>query len=103
MAQSQGTASASVSISSENKIYCANCINCKVVRVPVGNGEYQLRVRCAAGMWKKKLGDEKIYKYFTVARRSKDSCPFYEPMGEPKEYLKELRKTLPIRDEIYSF
>jgi len=54
-------------------------------------------------MWKKKLGDEKIYKYFTVARRSKDSCPFYEPMGEPKEYLKELRKTLPIRDEIYSF
>jgi hypothetical protein len=53
-------------------------------------------------MWRKKLGEEKVYKYFTVARRSKEDCSSYEPMGEPKEFLKELRKTLPIKDEIYS-
>ncbi len=84
------------------KIYCANCSKCKLVRVPVGNNEYQLRVRCDAGMWKKKLGEEKIYKYFTVARRAVDHCPAYEPMGEPREFLRELKKTLPIKDEIYS-
>ena len=101
MAQSQGTPSAYVSATS-GKIYCANCVHCKVVRVPIGNGEYQLRVRCDAGMWRKKLGEEKVYKYFTVARRSREKCSAYEPMGEPKEFLKELRKTLPIKDEIYT-
>lgn len=101
MAHSQGTPSA-VLTETSSKIYCANCIHCKLVRVPVGNNEYQLRVRCDAGMWKKKLGEEKIYKYFTVARRAVDSCPSYEPMGEPREFLRELKKTLPIKDEIYS-
>lgn len=101
MAQSHGTPSAVISESS-TKIYCANCSNCKLVRVPAGNNEYQLRVRCDAGMWKKKLGEEKIYKYFTVARRAMDHCPSYEPMGEPREFLRELKKTLPIKDEIYS-
>ena len=83
------------------KIYCANCIHCKLVRVANERGEYHLRVRCAAGKWKKKLGEEKIYKYFTVARRSLDYCSSYVPMGEPKEFLKELKKTLPIKDEVY--
>ncbi len=84
------------------KIYCANCSNCKLLRVPIGNGQYQLRVKCDAGMWKKKLGEEKIYKYFTVARRSMDYCPKYEPMGDPREFIRELKKTLPIKDETYS-
>jgi hypothetical protein len=53
-------------------------------------------------MWKKKLGEEKIYKYFTVARRAMEHCPAYEPMGDPREFLRELKKTLPIKDEIYS-
>lgn len=101
MAQSQFTSSADFSETS-SKIYCANCSHCKLVRVPVGNNEYQLRVRCDAGMWKKKLGEEKIYKYFTVARRAMEDCLAYEPMGEPKEFLRELKKTLPIKDEIYS-
>ena len=101
MAHSQGLSEA-VAQESGKKIYCANCSNCKVVRVAVGNNEYQLRVRCDAGMWKKKLGEEKIYKYFTVARRAVEECPVYEPMGEPKEFLKELKKTLPIKDEVYS-
>jgi len=101
MAQSQGIPSAVVENTFSEKIYCANCSNCKLVRTPVGNGQYQLRVRCSAGMWKKKLGEEKIYKYFTVARRAQDECPAYEPMGDPREFLKELKKTLPIKDEIY--
>ncbi|MDC7123942.1 MAG: hypothetical protein PQJ46_00145 [Spirochaetales bacterium] len=86
-----------------NKIYCANCANCKLIRSNTGSGsQYCLRVRCAAGMWRKKLGEEKVYKYFTVARRSPDSCEFYEPMGNPKDFIKDLKKTLPIKDEVYT-
>jgi hypothetical protein len=102
MAESRDTPGAGLSETSSEKIYCANCINCKLVRVPCGHGEYQLRVRCAAGKWRKKLGEEKIYKYFTVARRSVESCDAYTPMGDAKDYLKELKKTLPIKDEIYT-
>ncbi len=87
---------------SADKIYCANCIHCKLVRSTTGNNDqYQLRVRCDAGKWKKKLGEEKFYKYFTVARRSTEDCDLYEPMGDTKAFLKELKKTLPIKDEVY--
>ena len=86
------------------RVFCANCTHCKLVRTPAGNGsQYSLRVRCDAGLWKKKLGEEKVYKYFTVARRTIDTCPMYEPMGDAREYLKELKKNLPIKDEIYSY
>ena len=86
-----------------DKIYCANCSHCKLVRSHTGqDDQYQLRVRCDAGMWKKKLGEEKYYKYFTVARRSTDECEYYEPMGDTKTFLKELKKTLPIKDEVYA-
>lgn len=86
-----------------DKVYCANCIHCKLIKIPVGDGsQYYLRVRCDAGKWRKKLGEEKVYKYFTVARRSLDHCDLYEPMGDPKEFLRELKKSLPIKDEIYS-
>ncbi|MBN2627925.1 MAG: hypothetical protein JXA95_14755 [Spirochaetales bacterium] len=84
------------------KIYCANCVHCKLLRTQNGSNQYQLRVRCAAGMWKKKLGEEKFYKYFTVARRSLDTCDYYEPMGETKAFIKDLKKTLPIKDELYA-
>jgi hypothetical protein len=87
-----------------SRVFCANCTHCKLVRTPAGNGsQYYLRVRCDAGKWKKKLGEEKVYKYFTVARRTTDTCPMYEPMGDAREYLKELKKNLPIKDEIYSY
>ena len=90
-------------LGSSEKIYCANCIHCKLVRDQYGSGEqYYLRVRCDAGKWRKKLGEEKIYKYFTVARRSLDYCETYEPMGDPKEFIRELKKTLPIKDEVYT-
>ena len=102
MAESQGAPAQEVAVQSE-KIYCANCIHCKLVRTASGNAnQYYLRVRCAAGKWKKKLGEEKIYKYFTVARRSLDSCSSYVPMGDAREFIRDLRKTLPIKDELYS-
>jgi len=87
-----------------HKIYCANCLHCKLVKIPTDNGnKYYLRVRCNAGKWRKKLGEEKFYKYFTVARRTLEICDSYEPMGEPKEFLRELKKTLPIKDEVYTY
>ena len=102
MADSQGAPNQTVSAQTE-KIYCANCINCKLVRTPSGNAnQYYLRVRCAAGKWKKKLGGEKFYKYFTVARRSLDDCDAYEPMGDAREFIRDLRKSLPIKDELYT-
>ena len=62
-----------------------------------------LRVRCSVGMWKKKSGDEKIYKYFTIVRRTMERCDNYDPMGDETSFLKELKKSLPIKDEIYSY
>ncbi len=92
-----------IDTSAAGKIYCANCSHCKMVTAPTGSGgEYYLRVRCTAGKWVKKLGEEKIYKYFTVARRSLADCDAYEPMGDPKEFIRELKKNLPIKDEIYT-
>lgn len=86
----------------EDKIFCANCANCKILRQSMGNGsEYLLRVRCTAGQWKKKTGDEKLHKYFTLARRVLDSCAFYVPMGETRGFLRELRASLPTKDEVY--
>ena len=84
-------------------ISCANCIHCKLVPSPAeAEGSYRLRVRCEAGKWRKKLGEEKIYKYFTVARRSIDSCDSYEDMGDATEFIKDLRKLLPTTDELYT-
>jgi hypothetical protein len=85
-------------------VHCANCIHCKLVPSPAeAEGLYRLRVRCDAGKWRKKLGEEKIYKYFTVARRSIPSCSSYEDMGESDEFIRDLRKVLPTSDETYSF
>ncbi len=82
-------------------VFCANCIHCKLVPSPAGQGRYYLRVRCDAGKWQKKSGEEKQYKYFTVARRSLERCESYEDMGEGPEFLKDLRDTLPAADELY--
>ncbi len=86
-----------------DRVYCANCIHCKLFRAPRGTAnEYGLRVRCDAGKWRKKLGEEKVYKYFTVIRRTLEECDAYVPMGETQAFLKELRRSLPIKDETYS-
>jgi predicted transposase YbfD/YdcC len=52
------------------KVYCANCIHCKLIPAKADNGDYYvLRIRCSAGKWKKKLGEEKLYKYNTIIRQ----------------------------------
>ncbi len=90
--------------SSNGRIYCANCIHCVLVKMPTGvNGQFVLRVKCLSKRWKKKLGEEKVYKFFTVARRTVNDCELYVAMGELKSYLKDLRKSLPIKDEVYTF
>jgi hypothetical protein len=88
---------------SADKVYCANCIHCKLIKLAMGeSSQYSLRVRCDAGKWKKKLGEEKVYKYFTVIRRTVEQCGEYVPMGDTEVFLKDLKKNLPIKDEIYS-
>ncbi len=88
--------------SKKEKIYCANCANCVLIKERTGiNNQYVLRIRCQEKKWKKKLGEEKLYKYFTVARRTMETCEKYDAMGELKSFLKDLRKSLPIKDEIY--
>jgi hypothetical protein len=82
------------------KIYCANCIQCKLLPAkPEGEENYVLRIRCAAGKWKKKLGQEKMYKYCTITRRHLNSCDAYEEMGDTREFIRDLRKSLPSKDE----
>jgi hypothetical protein len=98
------TAQAERTTGTKGKIYCANCRNCKLVPAPVdaeNEQGYVLRVRCAAGKWRKRLGDEKVYKYFTVIRRSMDECDSYDPMGPEDEFLQDLKRSLPINDEVY--
>ena len=86
------------------KIYCANCSHCVVIKQVIENiDSYVLRVKCSMGMWKKRSGEEKIYKYFTIIRRTQLECSFYDPMGDEKSFIKELKKSLPVKDEIYSF
>jgi len=58
-------------------------------------------VKCTKKKWSKRSGEEKLYKYFTVARRVMPSCDEYADMGELLPYIKNLRKELPIKDEIY--
>jgi hypothetical protein len=73
------------------KIYCANCFHCKLLP---GIESDVLRIRCTAGKWKKRLGQEKVYKFCTITRRFSDGCEDYEDMGESTEFIRELRKSI---------
>jgi hypothetical protein len=85
----------------QEKRYCANCLNCIVIR-QIEADKYILRSRCTKRKWVKRSGEEKLYKYFTVARRVVEDCDMYEEAGELFPYLKNLRQDLPIKDDIYS-
>ena len=90
-------------MTSNEKMYCANCTNCVVIRQYESEPDrFVLRVKCLKKKWQKRSGEEKLYKYFTVARRIAEDCEFYEESGELYPYIKNLRKELPIKDEIYS-
>jgi hypothetical protein len=87
----------------KEKIFCANCQNCIVIRQYESEPDkYVLRVKCTRKKWVKRSGEEKLYKYFTVARRIVDDCDGFIEAGELFPYIKNLRKELPIKDEIYS-
>ena len=46
------------------KVYCANCEHCHVVRVFEADAtKYVLRVKCSKKRWAKRSGEEKQYKY----------------------------------------
>ncbi|MBI4978679.1 MAG: hypothetical protein HZC28_14465 [Spirochaetes bacterium] len=85
------------------KIYCANCRYCVLFRkLTSDKTRYTLRVKCTQEMWKKKLGEDKMYKYFTVGRRTVKKCAPYKQMGDLKSFLRLLRKSLPVRDDVYT-
>jgi len=87
----------------KEKVYCANCEYCVVVRVfETDNSKYVLRVKCDKKRWAKRSGEEKQYKYFTVGRRVQNECPDYSAIGELNPFIKNLRRELPVKDEIYS-
>ncbi|GIW23639.1 MAG: hypothetical protein KatS3mg068_2646 [Candidatus Sericytochromatia bacterium] len=89
--------------SAGQKIFCANCRHCIVVRqYESDQDKYILRVRCIKKMWSKRSGEEKLYKYFTVARRMMTHCEHYKKMGDELPFIKNLKKELPIKDEIYT-
>ena len=74
-----------------------------MVRQQEGDPErYILRVCCTKGRWSKRSGEEKLYKYFTVARRMQLNCEDYHEMGDPLPFIKNLKKEVPIKDEIYN-
>ncbi|MBW7856751.1 MAG: hypothetical protein H3C43_00225 [Leptonema sp. (in: Bacteria)] len=90
-------------MSAGDKVYCANCVHCIVSRqYEADQDKYILRVRCNKKMWSKRSGEEKLYKYFTVARRMMPGCEHYKAMGDLLPYIKNLKKELPIKDEIYT-
>ena len=88
---------------STEKVYCANCLNCTVFRqYEPDNKSFVLRVRCQKKKWLKRSGEEKVHKYFTVARRVMEECEDYIEAGELYPYIKNLRKALPVKDELYA-
>jgi hypothetical protein len=83
------------------KIYCANCIHCKLIPGEAEKESSVLRIRCSAGKWKKKQGEEKFYKYCTVTRRRGDFCDAYEEMGDSREFMRELRENLSGKNGLF--
>jgi len=88
------------------KIYCANCANCKVLRFyNHDKSTYVQKIRCSKGQWSYQSGKERFYDYFNLLNHKPDVCLFYDPMCESydelKSYLKNLRNTLPRSMVIY--
>lgn len=90
------------SLIERKNIYCANCSHCIAFKKPIAKGKYYvMRVKCEMGIWRKRSNEEKVYKYFTILKRKMKSCPYYDPMGEEEGFIKELKKSLPVHDEIF--
>ncbi len=85
---------------------CADCKNAKVFREVSGNsGRYLLKVKCAAGHWRRgrKQGDSVDIHRILSRRRHK--CPDYESMSDNeedrKQYLADLATDLPDERILY--
>ena len=51
----------------KEKIFCANCQNCIVIRQYESEPDrYVLRVKCLKKKWVKRSGEEKLYKRFRI-------------------------------------
>ena len=72
-------------------IYCANCFLCKWFKDEYGF----LRVKCIADQWLTPSGQPKTYSLHTVHRRMMGFCEYYDSMGDPGEYIKDLKVELP--------
>ena len=83
-----------------NKIFCANCINCKVFRhYSSDKTAYTQKVRCTAVQWKKPGGGEKTYFLHTLLNRQMEKCSEFEFAGDnladEQTFIQSLRRTLP--------
>jgi len=47
------------------------------------------------------MGEEKLFKYAALMRRCIDECDAYDAMGDPRDFIRELRKTISGKDEVY--
>lgn len=77
----------------DQKIYCANCLHCKVFIPPSGDSE--LLVRCIKGQWKNSFDSEDAFPLEKVLSCRMPECAHYEGMGEDdcEEFIAELRAT----------
>lgn len=87
-----------------NRIHCAECANCKLVRDVSATGRYILKARCKQGHWLKN-GKEALVDHHNVGRRTRAVCPDYistsEDESERKAYVDDLDEALPIERHIY--
>ena len=94
-----------------DKIYCANCLHCKLFHAPPKTGKtfqrglYYKRIKCTAGNWFTSKGVEKIRKFYTIARKTVDDCGQYISMSDNGEKVEEwidfLDSQLPSKDIVY--
>lgn len=85
-----------------DKIYCANCKNCKVFMKKFDDG-FVKRVKCSKNQWLDKDGFEKFYRHDTIDRRTTNVCKHYDSMGsiEKGGFLYNLKRNLSITDKLY--
>ncbi len=87
-----------------NRIYCAECANCKLVREISATGRYIMKARCAQGHWLRN-GKEALVDYHNMDRRTLDACPDYittsDNDSDRKAFVDGLDNTLPIERHIY--
>lgn len=85
------------------KIFCANCKHCILIRQSIDGkpDKYYLRCMCVKNHWKTAGKPIKYYKYCNIHQKAVKECDDYYEMGYLKKFMKDLKKNLPEKDEIY--